>query len=306
MLKRLVIFAVFAIGLRGAWPQVPGNGSGQHDKTQDKQETANPPKPIVAIESPAGANQQNHAPEKPAKYPWKELLAPANIPNWFLVIVGAVTGWFVYKTLRAIKKQADIMEQGAKDSQESSAEATRIALATAKAAQVSADAALKTVQIMIDSERPWVIARMEQPKGSCLLDNGNVRFTWTVKNVGKSPAKLIEAGAMVSLDTMGPSLDQIQYKMEPLDDRILVPGDSAPIFVFWSIVENGRIRTRLGKTLEEFNDLAMIYGCIRYRGAINAASIYETRFSESSSISSGICDGFEISWPINPEDIRCT
>ncbi|MFZ1086867.1 MAG: hypothetical protein WAN35_18030 [Terracidiphilus sp.] len=301
----LAVLLTFGL-VGGTWPQVPGDGSKQQEHSQDQQKTADPPKPVVVVDSQHGTNNQDKTPEKSAKYPWGELLAPANIPNWFLVIVGAVTGWFVYKTLRAIKKQADIMETGAKDARESGAEATRIALATAKAAQASADAALKTVQVMIDSERPWVIASMEQSKGSCLLDNGNVRFTWTVKNVGKSPAKLIEAGAMVSLDTMGPPLDKIQYKMEPLDERILVPGDSAPIFVFWSIVENGRTRTRLGKTLEEFNDLAIVYGCIRYRSAIDTSSTYETRFSESSPISNGICDGFEISWPIDPEDIRCT
>ena len=304
MRKWLAIFGLFAL-IGGAWSQVPRDGSKQHNDTQDKQKTANLPKPVVVIDSQAAANNQDHASEKPAVYPWGELLAPANIPNWFLVAVGAVTGWFVYKTLKAIKKQADIMEVQARDARESGVEATRIALATAKAAQKSADAALKTVQVMIDSERPWLIAHMEQSKSSCLLENGNVRFTWTVKNVGKSPAKLIEAGAMVSLDTMGPPLDQ-EYKMEPLDERILVPGDSIPLFLFWSVVENGRIRTQLGKSLEEFNDLAMVYGCVRYRSAVDPLSSYETWFSESSCISAGICDGFEQSWPIGPEDIRCT
>ena len=304
MLKRMAMLCVLVL-VNGAWSQVPGNGSAQHDKAQDKQETSNPSKPVVIIESPAAANNQDQASKKPAKYPWGELLAPANIPNWFLVAVGGITGWFVYKTLKAIKRQADVMESQAKDARESGAEATRIALATAKAAQKSGDAALRTVQVMIDSERPWLIAHMEQSKSSCLLENGNVRFTWTVKNVGKSPAKLIEAGAMVSLDTMGPPLDQ-EYKMEPLDERILVPGDSIPFFLFWSIVENGRIRTRLGKSLEEFNDLAMVYGCVRYRSAVDPLSSYETWFSESSCISAGLCDGFEQSWPIGPDDIRCT
>jgi hypothetical protein len=149
----LAILTVLAFGLCGAWSQVPGDGGGQHDKAEDKQETANPPKPVVAVESPASANEQDYASEKSAKYPWKELLAPANIPNWFLVVVGAVTGWLVYKTLRAIKKQADIMETGAKDARESGAEATRIALATAKAAQKSADAANAQIQMMKDKER---------------------------------------------------------------------------------------------------------------------------------------------------------
>lgn len=305
MRKWLAIFGLLVL-TGGAWSQVPTDGSGQHNKAQDEQQTSNPPQPVVAVDSQHGANNQEQASEKPTKYPWGELLAPANIPNWFLVVVGAVTGWFVYKTLRAIKKQADIMEAQANDARESGVKSTEIALATARASQTSADAALKTVQVMIDSERPWVIAHMEQSKRSCLLDNGNVRFTWTVKNVGKSPAKLIEAGAMVSLDTMGPPIDQIDYKMESLDERILVPGDSAPFFVFWSILENGHIRTHLGKTLEEFNDLAIVYGRIRYRSAIEASSVYETRFSESTSISGGICDGWEDTWPTVPEDIRCT
>jgi hypothetical protein len=112
MLKRLAIVGLLMIGLcDGAWSQVPGNGSGQRNKAQGKQETADLSKPVVAIESPASANKQDHASEKPAKYPWGELLAPVNIPNWFLVAVGGVTGWFVYKTLRAIKKQADLMDK---------------------------------------------------------------------------------------------------------------------------------------------------------------------------------------------------
>jgi len=110
MLKRLAIAGLLILGC-GAWPQVPGNGSKQHNNAQDKQETANPSKPVVGVDSPHSANNQEHPPEKPTKYPWGELLAPANIPNWFLVVVGAVTGWFVYKTLRAIKKQADLMDK---------------------------------------------------------------------------------------------------------------------------------------------------------------------------------------------------
>lgn len=81
MLKRLAILGLLVFWVCGARSQVPGNGSGQQDKAQDKQGTANPSKPVVAIESPAGAKKQDQASEKPAKYPRKELLAPANVPN---------------------------------------------------------------------------------------------------------------------------------------------------------------------------------------------------------------------------------
>jgi hypothetical protein len=110
MLKRLAILGLLVL-VSGAWSQIPRNGSSQHDKAQDKQETANPAKPVVVVDSQHGANNQEHATEKPAKYPWKELLAPANIPNWFLVVVGGITGWFVYKTLKAINRQADLMKE---------------------------------------------------------------------------------------------------------------------------------------------------------------------------------------------------
>jgi len=337
MLKRLAILAVLAGGVfYPAWPQVPGNGSQQDRPAERETDKPQPAKPAPSAfqGQPSAAKQEEGAKEKPSGYPWDELLAPANIPNWMLCIVGTVAGIAAVLTLNAIKRQANTMDKTAADAKASAETAavdnaatlaaltrqadtlaiqaaymesqTEILRNSVAAAQSSADAALKTVQIMIDSERPWVVAHVEQFQESCLLDNGNVRFKWTVKNVGKSPAKLIEAGAMVSLDTMGPPIDKIKYKMESLDERILVPGDSAQFFAFWSIVENGSVRYRLGKAREEFSDLAMFYGRIRYRSAVDTPDVYETRFSESSSITGGICEGFEPSWPVSPDDIRCT
>jgi hypothetical protein len=195
MAKRLVMLGLLNLVLvNGAWSQVPGNGSGQHDKAQDKQETANPSKPVVAIESPAGANKQDHASGKSAKYPWGELLAPANIPNWFLVVVGGVTGWFVYKTLKAIKRQVDVMESQAKDVRESGAEASRIALATAKAARKAADAA----EISARASMGVAVPTLHLHKFIFVPQRGLYQydsFSWPkviieVKNFGQSPAIL--------------------------------------------------------------------------------------------------------------------
>jgi hypothetical protein len=179
MLKRLAILGLLAL-VGGAWSQVPGNGSSQHDNAQDKQKTANPPKPVVVVDSQHSANNQEQASEKPAKYPWGELLAPANIPNWFLVVVGGITGWFVYKTLRAIKKQADIMETQAKDARESGVEATKIALATAQAAQKTADATAAQIEIVKSKERAHL--RIEFADFDFEFDSGGypVRFTVTL------------------------------------------------------------------------------------------------------------------------------
>lgn len=337
MLKHLLILAVLAGGIvYPAWPQVPRDGSKQNRPSQNKADEPNPtqpPHPDLQVQT-AAPKQEEGAKEKPTSYPWKELLAPANIPNWVLCIVGSIAGGSAILTLNSIRRQANTMDKTAADARTSAEAAavdnaatlaaltrqadtlttqaghmesqTEILKSSVAAAQSSADAALKTVRVMIESERPWIIAFADQTQKSCLLDNGAVRFAWIVKNVGKSPAKLIEAGAMVSLDTMGPPIVQIEYKMESLGERILVPGESTRFFVFWSIVENGRTRTQLGKTPETFNDLAMIFGRVCYRSAISTPDVYETRFSDSSPISDGVCDGFEPTWPTVPEDIRCT
>jgi hypothetical protein len=192
MLKRLVILGLLVLGC-GAWPQVPGNGSGQHDKAQDKQETADPSKPVVAVESPAGANKQDQAPQKSAKYPWRELYAPANVPNWALVLVGGITGWFVYKTLKAIKKQADIMERQAKDAQESGAKATEIALATAQAAQKSADVAAAQIKLMKEKERAR-LALIVKPLNEIEVSDGSGDIEMQIGNFGSTHAFNVRYG----------------------------------------------------------------------------------------------------------------
>ena len=81
-----------------------------------------------------------------AQYPWKDLLAPANIPNWLLVIVGIVASAAAIKTLQKVKRQADLMNRQ-----------NVVAITAAKAAQDSAIAALQQTNHMIASERAWLV-----------------------------------------------------------------------------------------------------------------------------------------------------
>lgn len=279
MLKRLAILAAILGGMGGAWSQVPRDGGKQHDKAQDKQETANPPKPVVVVESQHGANNQDQAPQKPSEYPWKELLAPANIPSWFLVIVGAVTGWFVYKTLKAIKKQADIMETGARDARESSDESTRIALATAKAAQKSAEAALLNIQAFINSERPWISAKIEPtPWGK--------GFNLIAVNKGRTPAMIIShAENCIVRDAMEYAADFLpippKYGKPVVESQIVLPGDSIEICEITrkSITKAGYGETDMAK-LESGASTAHVFGTIVYRDVLGSPSelTYETQW----------------------------
>jgi hypothetical protein len=94
----------------------------------------------------------------------ERLLRPV-LSNWPLI---AVAVWGIYvanKTLRAIARQADIMEAQTRD--------------TAK----SADAALLNAKTAINAERAWVFSTMEKL--------GDEMFVLRITNHGKTPAEVI-------------------------------------------------------------------------------------------------------------------
>jgi hypothetical protein len=114
MLKCLAIFAMLVFGFVDlAWSQIPRDGSQQQKHTQEQQNNSNALQP-----STLGLQVQNITPkheqgseQKPSEYAWRELYAPANVPNWVLAFLAGLAGCLAYKTLKAIKKQADIMER---------------------------------------------------------------------------------------------------------------------------------------------------------------------------------------------------
>jgi hypothetical protein len=109
-----------------------------------------------------------------------------------LVIVGGFQVWLLYRTLGAIKRQADIMETQAKSTE-----------TAANAARISADA-------LIASERAWVIPELipicarfngqwHRPVGHNwaqmsddeLLNGDHLRHTLRFRNLGRTPASLL-------------------------------------------------------------------------------------------------------------------
>jgi hypothetical protein len=110
MRRRLAILCIIVwIGSR-AWTQVPRNGSDQKQKPQwaDNQSTGLQPFHVAKQEQPTSKVKEQGPDTKSSKYPWREFLAPANVPNEALVLVGFGGIIFALLTLRAIKKQADI------------------------------------------------------------------------------------------------------------------------------------------------------------------------------------------------------
>ena len=110
MLKSLAILGL-SIGLVNAvWLQVPRNGGHQDEKTQQDQNQASMPQlvspPRIHTQQTTSDQKQDSNTES-SGYQWHELLAPANIPNWCLMLVGIWAGGMAYWTLRNIEKQTD-------------------------------------------------------------------------------------------------------------------------------------------------------------------------------------------------------
>ena len=185
MLKRLAILGLLVFGLVDwAGSQVPRDGSQQEKNDQEKQKsvkTSQPPVPVVQAKS-GPANQEQRL-EKPSQYPWRELYAPANVPNWVLALLAGVAGWLAYITLRAIKRQAGHMERQTKILEDSVAVAQRAADAAKISADIAARMSVPTLVIhefgVGDVGAAGVEAFFQCPK-----------IKITVKNYGQTPAIL--------------------------------------------------------------------------------------------------------------------
>jgi hypothetical protein len=95
------------------------------------------------------------------------------------------------------------MEVQARDARESSAEATRIALATAKAAQKSAEAANAQIQMMKDKERPRIqVTALAFARISPY-------------SLSKIPLEFLNVGAMVALNVSAKAGGRISSKGLP-------------------------------------------------------------------------------------------
>jgi hypothetical protein len=112
MLKRLAILGLLVL-VNGAWSQVPGDRSAQNHKAQSGEKGTNPNQPLptrVNAEVPASEEKKSANPQSP-EYPWHELYGPANIPNWFLVLIGGCGVFAAVKTLGILNRQSRLMRE---------------------------------------------------------------------------------------------------------------------------------------------------------------------------------------------------
>lgn len=144
MLKRLAIVVLIAFAACRAWSQVPRNGSKHDQAAQSKYDPSKTDQPSAATikNQLSAAKQEQKTDPQATGYPWHELLAPANIPNWLLVGVGLWAGCMALRTLKGMDKEIGHIESQ-----------TQILRDSVAAAQKSADAALAQIQMMKEKER---------------------------------------------------------------------------------------------------------------------------------------------------------
>jgi hypothetical protein len=178
MLKCLVVLGLFALAMspmpgQTVKPSTQGGNKGE-DQGQSKQGAPAPASSLTNKPEQPSTTKPNGDPitsedkEHPVKLTglppitvtsqektvWDHILDWGPwVFNFGLVAVGILQIVLLKWTWQAIERQANIMDKGAKDAQESGAKATEIALETAQAAQNSADASMAQIQMMKDKER---------------------------------------------------------------------------------------------------------------------------------------------------------
>jgi hypothetical protein len=173
-----------------------------------------------------------------------------------------ITTWAVILTLGAITWQAFLMRKHAEHFE-------KLAGATHKQANH-----------MVASERAWIIVSTSFPHG---IEDGSqskiLRVKWAMKNVGKTPARLLEFDAVASRADLGVTFpDPPRYSGSPrnLNRLLLVPNDS---FGWTWMIEGDALTPEEIQEVEIGAKLMIIsYGYIKYLDDFGNA--HTTRFCQ--------------------------
>jgi hypothetical protein len=271
MLKRLTILGL----LLAVTPFMPG----QPNKAADqKQEPAKQGQPAVLHADSPNKQASSQADQPKANPNAPEWYTALERPDWWLVIVATLTaGVICWQSIE-----------------------------TRKAAQ----SALLNAQAMITAERPWLVAHLKQFEEETIPESGRLRLSWEVKNVGKTPAKLIEADAVAvfNLDAVPlPDVPIYGYFPETLENRMLVPGDTYSFWAHWYELKDGRYIRLEKQNIGPRADLMVVFGYVKYRDTFDSTKEHISRFCDCTFISGSKVGGHVTNWDSAPaEYTECT
>ena len=217
-----------------------------------KQPTSQPPpsppaSEINVINRETPKEERHGAAGSPPSY-LSRLFSPENLPSIGLFLAG-IPGIFVaLRTLKVLSRQARSMRR------------------QTKPIRKSAEAALLSAQAIMGSERAWILVKPELPDGlRAAPQNQITRFRWSIKNVGRTPARLLETDALAArIEKMKDFPPEPRYVGKPLsmNEFLLVPNDSIPIT--WMIEGDSLTEGEVAKIREGLSLHFAAYGYVKY------------------------------------------
>jgi hypothetical protein len=225
---RMAVLAIaFAtVVVNGENPKAGGGTHGPEKTANATQQTDNPAgRTVVVVNQQTPQGQEDSHSKKTPTY-LSRLLAPENIPNIALVLVGIAGIITAVYTLKVLSRQAVSMRRQTTLLRRSVLWSRR----SARAAKESADAALLNAQAVINAERPWIVVTVERKAETDT-------FIFKGKNLGRTPAAIMSDWTEHRFADDPENLPvPPQYKDEGLvsPTKPLVVRDEPP-FVVWPI-----------------------------------------------------------------------
>ena len=251
---------------------------GKPDASKDQKASQQQPKPTAEGRPPAQQETvNNYYLTQQKAWDWHDAGAPPTWSNWGLVIVGIGAIISAILTLCTILRQTKHIARQAVSMRRQ----TTILRNSVRAARKGAKAALLNAQAVINSERAWLLATPELPDKLRPGDASRVtRFKWSIKNVGRTPARILETDAVAwRVADMQGIPKQPRYEGDrpvSLSGLLLVPGDSVPIY--WLIEPVGDpLTVEQVAQIKESKLTLFAYGFVKYLDIFDNP-VHTTRF----------------------------
>ncbi|MDE3104453.1 MAG: hypothetical protein KGK08_04695 [Acidobacteriota bacterium] len=154
-----------------------------------------------------------------------------------------------------------------------------VAVFTLKTVKGQTGSLEKQVRHLISSERAWLVIASSADEEQVLRTGAMHEYRWTVKNIGKTPARILETMAVCRVAEMwSPLPDEPTYYRDAIamQERILPPGASMEFHTHWTS-ETGEMFTRPLELVDAV--FLFAYGYVKYKTVLGE-DVYESRFCD--------------------------
>jgi hypothetical protein len=271
--------------------------------TQETRKSAQPSpsvSPILASPTPLGQpratnEESNHKGEAKSGTNTNETVSkPLDWPYLAYLAITALIAYFTFRTLGAVQRQGDLMQGQLTEMQrareQTIAEMKNAALQSdrlIRQAEVSADAAKKSAEALVNIERPWIVVTIHDGVNERYRENVDgttdqtVYFQWSVTNYGKTAALVYETVAILEVKTID-EVNELRTtdpdgkpRIRP-DAFIVGPGQCHECVSITTTAKHWTPAARSAVYKREA--LLVAHGLIKYKNTIGSVQIHQTPF----------------------------